>query len=273
MDLKSLKRWVYSAAFWRGKSYYLSIGCIVKDEDEYLEEWINYHLKIGVEQFFIYDNQSSKPVKQLMQELNLSKYITVVPIRGAVMQTKAYKNCIKRFTIISRWIAFIDIDEFIVPKSTHGNLPALLKDFEAYGGLGINWQMFGSSGHIKRTGKPVLESFLLRSEVDFHTNHHIKSIVQPKRVSGVLNPHAFIYKEPYYAVNESFVRVDDAFVQPSVNKAQINHYYCKSYDQFQDKMKRGYSDRDAERTVDLFYHHDTDTNKVEDTAALQIARS
>jgi hypothetical protein len=262
MDFKTFKKWVYSAAFWRGKHYYLSIGCIVKDEDEYLEEWINYHLKIGVQHFFIYDNQSRKPVTQLVKELNVSQYVTVVPIVGNVIQLIAYSNCIKRYRAISRWIAFIDVDEFIIPKLTHGNLPSLLKAYEDY----------GSAGHIKRTGKPVLESFLMRSEVNFHTNHHIKSIVQPMRVRSVHNPHSFIYIEPYYLVNENFIKVDEAFIEPSVNKVQINHYYCKSYDQFQDKMKRGYSDRDAERTVDLFYHHDMNTNKIEDTTALELLK-
>ncbi|WCT12742.1 glycosyltransferase family 92 protein [Mucilaginibacter jinjuensis] len=273
MAFKTLRNWVYSAAFWRGKSYYLSIGCIVKDEDEYLEEWINYHLKIGVQHFFIYDNQSTKPVKQLMKELNLSQYVTVVPIAGEVKQLVAYTNCIKRFRIISRWIAFIDVDEFIVPKLTHGNLPALLKEYEAYGGLAINWQMFGSAGHVKRTGKPVVESFLQRAEKDFHINRHVKSIVQPVHVKSVHDPHSFIYRAPYYAVNENFNRVVDAFSDPSVDKVQINHYYCKSFDQFQDKMKRGYSDRKVERTIDRFYYHDTDTNEVEDISALEIARS
>lgn len=273
MTFKEIKRWFYSISFWRGRRYYLSIGCIVKDEDEYLEEWIKYHLKIGVQHFYIYDNESRKPVKQLLKELNLYKYATVVPIVGDVMQFPAYLNCIKRYSALSRWIAFIDVDEFIVPKSTHGNLPLLLKDYEAYGGLGINWQIFGSSGHVKRTGKPIIESFLLRSEVNFHINRHIKSIVQPARVKYIINPHAFSYKEPYYAVNENFERVEDAFVEPSTDKVQINHYYCKSFDQFQDKIKRGYSDRAVERTVERFYYHDTDTNEVEDTSALELWQS
>lgn len=30
------------------------------------------------------------------------------------------------------------------------NLPALLKDFESYGGLAVNWQLYGSNGFEKR---------------------------------------------------------------------------------------------------------------------------
>ncbi|KAA6439138.1 hypothetical protein FEM33_12710 [Dyadobacter flavalbus] len=55
-------------------NHYLTICCIVKDENESLEEWINYHRKIGVQQFYIYDNESKKSVKQTLQKAGLIKY-------------------------------------------------------------------------------------------------------------------------------------------------------------------------------------------------------
>ena len=37
---------------------YLAICAIAKDEGPYLKEWIEWHLKNGVEKFYIYDNGS-----------------------------------------------------------------------------------------------------------------------------------------------------------------------------------------------------------------------
>lgn len=34
--------------------YYLSIGAIFKDEARFLDEWIEFHLGIGVEHFYLY---------------------------------------------------------------------------------------------------------------------------------------------------------------------------------------------------------------------------
>ena len=42
-------------------SRYLSILCIIKNED-YLEEFILYHYLLGVEHFYIYDNESDIPI-------------------------------------------------------------------------------------------------------------------------------------------------------------------------------------------------------------------
>ncbi len=41
--------------------------------------------------------------------------------------------------------AHIDVDEFFVFQDSTPNLPMLLHEYESYGGLAINWHMFGSS--------------------------------------------------------------------------------------------------------------------------------
>ena len=238
----------------------------MKDENSYLNEWINYHLKIGVEHFYIYDNESAVPVKHTLHELGLLKYATVIPIKGQSMQVKAYHRCLKSFGALSRWIAFIDIDEFIVPKSTNGNMPLFLKDFEAYGGIAINWLVFGSSGHIQKPGNSQLSSFTLRSDLDFPPNKHIKSIVQPRHVKSVSNPHAFAFKEGFFCVNENFAVVNDAFSEVSVQKIQLNHYYCRSLEEYKEKVARGRGDyAKIERKLEEFYNHDKPSNKVSDT--------
>lgn len=43
-------------------------------------------------------------------------------------------------------MAFIDVDEFLMLRDGTPDMPALLRDYEQYGGLAVNWIMFGSSG-------------------------------------------------------------------------------------------------------------------------------
>lgn len=249
---------------------YVALCCIVKDENEYLQEWINYHLKIGVEHFYIYDNGSKIPIWLTIEKNQLSKYVSLIRMPGKAKQVKAYAHCLKYFGKAYKWIGFIDTDEFIVPKLNNGNFKAFLTQFEPYGGLGINWLIFGSSGHLKRTASPQLESFLLRSEESFHVNTHIKSIVQPAYVKSVIGSHNFEYIEGKYCVNENFEPIDGPFSKTSVNKIQLNHYYCRSREEYELKIKRGYGDTRKKRTIDEFYRHDVDSNKVKDTTILEI---
>ena len=251
-------------------TFNLSICCIIKNENEYLEEWIKYHLEIGVEHFYLYDNDSKVPVKSTLQKLQLAGFTTVIRISGRARQIKAYKDCLRRFGNYSNWIAFIDTDEFILPKEPKGDLPKFLKNYEQYGGLGINWLIFGSNGHTKRTFKPQLESFTMRSEEDFVTNKHIKTIVQPKYVTGVIGSHSFSFEEGKFCVNENFDPITGAFSDNSVNQIQLNHYYCRSMEEYEDKIKRGLGDTRRKRTMDEFHTHNAGSNKLEDTTILEI---
>lgn len=238
-----------------------------------MDEWIRYHLMAGVEHFYIYDNDSTIPIAQTINSLKLSEYTTVTKISGRAKQVKAYKHCLKTYGKECQWIGFIDTDEFIVAKTTQGNLPSFLKDYLGYGGLGINWMLFGSNGHEKKPGRPQLESFTMRAEKDFHVNKHIKTIVQPKFVKSVLGAHHFEFIKDKYCVNENFDAVDGAFSETSVDKIQLNHYYCRSLEEYQHKIQRGYGDTGQRRTLDEFFNHDKDANKVQDFTILELFNS
>ncbi|KAA6439137.1 glycosyltransferase family 2 protein [Dyadobacter flavalbus] len=266
--IREIVKCLFTFKFWL--KYKLTVCCIVKDENEYIEEWINYHRKIGVQHFYIYDNGSKKPVKQSLIEAGLSDYVTVSSIFGEIKQLEAYNKCLKKFGRFSQWMAFINVDEFIVPKSTKGNLVELLKDYEQFGGLGINWLVFGSSGHLNKSNKPVLERFQLRAAYDFHTNRHIKCIVQPKFVIHAVSPHAFFFKENYYCVNEYYKIIPDSFIDVSVNKIQLNHYFCKSLEEYHFKLERGRADTGHKRSIQEFYNHDREANAERDESILRI---
>ena len=45
--------------FKRKYPFYLTLCAIAKNEGRYLQEWIEYHKMLGVEKFFIYDNESA----------------------------------------------------------------------------------------------------------------------------------------------------------------------------------------------------------------------
>jgi len=89
----------------------------------------------------------------------------------------------------SFWLAFIDIDEFIVPLST-GNIPDFLHPFERAAGIEINWVLYGNSGQEKKTEGLVMERFTQHATWDFIINYHVKSIVNPRLVARMYAHHA-----------------------------------------------------------------------------------
>jgi hypothetical protein len=231
---------------------------------------VRFHLKAGVEHFYIYDNESKNPAHGVLQKAGLLENVTVTPFPGKNRLVPSYNHCLKHYGAYSHWISFLDMDEFIVAKTTKGNIPALLKDYEQYAALVINWQLFGSGHHLKRTHRPQMESYTLKAVEDFHVNRHIKSIVQPKYVKSAANAHHFLYKKGYFAVNENFQPVEGSHADVSLNKAQINHYYCRSFEEYEEKVNRGRADSSRKRSMEEFHNHDRDANVLKDTTILKI---
>jgi hypothetical protein len=248
--------------------YEVAICCIVRDE-EYLPEWVEYHLTIGVQQFYIYDNESVIPVSEILKSYIESGLVTVEPIAGKAKQMIAYGHCLKNYGPLCKWMAFIDADEFIVPKTFNGNLPEFLVPYELYGGLGINWLVFGSNGHIEKPNHPQIESYTRRTLKSNPINDHVKSIVQPKYVKHIPSgPHHFHYVSGKYSVNENFKRFKGPYSPHSTNKIQLNHYWLRSETDFQEKLKRGRGDQTAPelaRKMDDFHQTNKESTIVDET--------
>ena len=96
-------------------TYYLSIVCIIKDE-EYLEEFIIYHFLQGVEHFFIYDNGSKNPIKNRLNHYFFHTKCTIISYPGKVKQVEAYNDFIQKYGHKTNWVAIMDGDEYIFPK-------------------------------------------------------------------------------------------------------------------------------------------------------------
>ncbi len=227
--------------------YDLSLCSIMKDEhEEYIREWIEYHHKIGFEYVIIYDNESTIPISNLKIDYN---YLNVVNITGYPAQYSAYGHCIDicKQNNITNWLAFLDADEFFVPKKTN-DMHLLLKDYEDFAALSVNWAVFGSNDYVKRPLNGTIKNYIMRmneleqSNSSYNWCKLVKSITKPKYIMGIISPHQFVYKEKY-AIGENFDIVNGSFREPpSYNIIQCNHYWTRSKEDLEEKVKKRRSD-------------------------------
>ena len=61
--------------FNRKYPFYLTLCAIAKNEGRYLQEWIEYHKMLGVEKFFIYDNESADNTRKILQPYIVTKLV------------------------------------------------------------------------------------------------------------------------------------------------------------------------------------------------------
>jgi tetratricopeptide (TPR) repeat protein len=220
---------------------YLSLCLICKDENDYLSEWLDYHILMGVERFYIYDNGSKVSLRVSVGDYITRGWVRLIEYPGKGVQLQAYDHCLHNFGPDTRWLGFIDTDEFLVPKTTP-DLRLFLKDFEEYGGLAVSSLFFGSNGQKMPPEGGQIVGYTSRTHETFFENTLIKSIVQPQKVIQPFSPHDFIYNELSWCVNENFQRVDFQRYPNSVAKIQLNHYFCRSEHEIQSKLSRGRGD-------------------------------
>lgn len=212
----------------------IAIGTCIKDEGLDLKEWLDYNISIGVNKFYIYDNGSKDNTKEIISQYNNINYFYT---EEEALQLKAYCHCLQLSN--DDWLGFIDVDEFLVPVEKP--FTELLKDYDDYAGLAINWVIYGSSGHKSRPQGNIKDNYLYRSEFDFDVNMHVKCFVKPKRILHPATPHSFVCKESQ-VVNENFEPVTEPLTTFTGNKIRLHHYFCKSEEDYVAKIKRGRPD-------------------------------
>lgn len=132
------------------KKYNVSVCTIFKDEAAYLREWLEFNRIVGVNHFYMYNNNSEDDFFTVLKPYIDAGWVTLVNWPHNQKQMECYIDCIENYSEETKWLGFIDIDEFIVPKSTD-NIYDFLKDFEKNrGSVNIYWRLYGTSGLLER---------------------------------------------------------------------------------------------------------------------------
>lgn len=244
---------------------YASLCTMVRNEAPYMREWIEFHRLVGIEHFFVYDNLSTDDLEEVLQPYRHEGVATLIPWPHRLAQAPAYTHCLRTFGATTRWVAFVDADEFVFAPGG-GDLREALQEFEPYGGLAFNYASFGTSGHREKPEGPVIEEYVLRARDDAAlpypptlkaphldpsrienyrpVNTHVSSFVQPARTVRCLSPHYCEYVEGACAVDENHLPVAAAFTRGvSMRRIRANHYWSKSEEECRRKLSRGLADR------------------------------
>ena len=226
----------------------LAVCAIFKDEAEYLPEWVTFHRLMGVEEFYLYDNGSTDDWRRALGPELASGTVGVTPWPAdpLVAQLSAYSHCLSRSRRRARWIAFLDIDEFLFSPLWRP-LPQVLAEFDVHPAILAAWRVYGTGGVAEKSPGLVTETFLRRASDDHFLSGYGKAIADPRRtVANVASPHRFSHYErrrPWRlrasAVDEQRRAVTSDGWRASATTLRINHYYSRSEAEALEKWRRG----------------------------------
>lgn len=220
----------------------ISLVCIAKDEDLYLQEWVDYHLKLGFESIHIFQNNWRYNGKIKNDNVFFHDYDgksfdnysnTNEPLWVKNIQAKCYTEFGKKYYEQYEWTAFFDVDEFLVLKKTD-DVKTFIKNYDNYDCLIINWAIFGDNGIKTFDEKNTSQvNRFTRRKKDLH--NQFKSICKLKEN----------FEHQIHWINGEWVDTHFLVGNQSFNNnakddiAQLNHYYIRTYPEFLMKVERG----------------------------------
>ena len=233
----------------------LAITAIAKNEAPYIREWIEFHRLVGVEKFFIYDNESTDNLKEVLKPYIESGIVEYTYFPGRCRQFPAYRDSIARNANRVKFMAIIDCDEFITPIK-HNTIPEFIEYLEQkikhkIDAVGINWIMHGYNGHYDKQEGLVCENYS-KCDLNKDSNRHIKSIVRLRSVISNTHPHFCIHKLFSKIVNTKGEEMYGPFTEPHLDEIVIHHYYTKSFEETKSKMQKGFADQTNKRQISAF---------------------
>lgn len=214
--------------------YFLSIVTCVRDENDYIEEWITYHVeKMNVEHFYIYDNESNLPLRDYLKDVNY-KYLDKLTIIDWKTTTHTQQDTCNHWLLNykneTKWFICMDVDEFIKIKDGQmKTLKEFLNENSDCSSLKCKWKHFTANGHVEKTSEPVMQRFT--TETDWNDwKLGGKYFAQSNRIS------CFISYVPQVRLQSKSLDYHNEIISDFY---QLNHYFTKSYEEWVEKINRG----------------------------------
>ena len=209
--------------------YDLAVCAIFQNEAPYLREWLEFYRLLGAQHFYLYNNLSTDNYVEILDPYIQSGIVELYDMANSTThnnnQMDSYNDALKRSRGITKWLAPLDLDEFLYPTDTY-NLVDFLKNYEQYGGVCANWVMFGTSNIEKiPDDKLLIETLTLCDPVGKRV---IKSIIRPDHAIEYKHTNYPVYESGFFHVNTNHVQFKGSF-SPNIviDKLRINHYWTR----------------------------------------------
>lgn len=220
----------------------IAISVSYKQDPCNLIEFIEYHRLIGVQRIYICNNDDNTihsdyimaPYVEegFVQNIHTARWFHN---RSINRQALAHDYVLKIARKEVKWLAMLDMDEFIYPVVSN-DINYVLKHYDNYAAIVINYACFGSAG-LKYRPNLQTEAYVYRAADNWGYNKLTKSVGQVDKVSRCSHHHYFDVKAGHM-VDENKIKCGWV-KQYKDNVIRLNHYLARSKEDYEDKIKRG----------------------------------
>ena len=218
-----------------------AICVIAKQENLYINEFVNYYRKLGIKKIYLYDNNNilgENFFDVLKKEIKYN-FVEIINARGKQKyQQPSYNDCYQNHLDQYSWFLFIDVDEYLFIKNNASLFDFLTdKKFKNCDSIAINYREFGDSDLLYYDDRPLSERFTKASRFCFSMKSFVKG--------GIKNATMDIHRPiniKYYCNSKGEIIVPASYSTHnlSIENAEIRHYITKTIDEFIIRIKKGW---------------------------------
>lgn len=228
----------------------ICIFTVIKDEQQYLADFIEYHLNIGVSTLFVFEDYGSTSHKSICDQYDnvyLASILDIFPKEqhSEIIQMK--KDKIPRQTLYINqglryihslnkydWCWLIDCDEFITSTEP---ISSVLSRFNDYDGVLVYWKNFGVSGRLKRPfyDKPIYDIYTEPCGYELFSDFKFYKIT---KFCVNLNKWKPEHKWWIHNAPRNWVKADGTYKRTDIvyEPLYLRHYITKSVEEYLHKV-------------------------------------
>ena len=266
----------------------LCILTVIKNEHPYLDEWIKYHLDLGIDHIFILEDIDSDSHKEItkkyghkvsldsvslvLDETELKEAKEVKALNKYSVQHIYFRDGLnylqRNYTGLYDWCFVIDNDEFIAFENKNDTLKDIVNLYKDYDAFVMSWKCYGANGHVSRPAcNSVIEAYPKEAEGRVSNEVKTKTCYNLKKFRK-----SFLYTHHHPTEMCNWCNTDykKDYAIPTYNKIYIKHYITKSWEEYVWKRKtRGYP-WGRTRDYDFFFKFNPDMLPMKDELIKQI---
>ena len=147
------------------KRFKTCLCCIVKMENLYLRDFVEYYKNIGFTNIVLYDNndENGEYPQQVIGDYISNGFVIYKNARGLYRyQLEAYGKCYEEYKTQYDWMAFFDVDEYLHIISGK-NISNFLSEekFKDASVITFYWMAYGDGDKLHYENKPVYDRFVM----------------------------------------------------------------------------------------------------------------
>lgn len=156
--------------------------CIARLEHDYIKEFVEHYLNIGVTKIILFDNgQGDEPkFDGVLSEYTDKNLVKIISYRDRKLcQLDSYNEFYKTYSDEFDWCIVCDCDEFLYLKEDK-DLSSYLnrKEFDNKQVILPNWLIYGDNGHIAKESNAIVSRFTKPSDTPYFNNNLTKCIIR-----------------------------------------------------------------------------------------------